>query len=1672
MRKCTPRQLCNYYKEFYDYATERDYAQQILTAIERGSVAPSPTWDVWLSVTETSTSVALGLDQNFSIIVKRASIKALGISFFSWRYEWTWQDFGGAAGMIDVFAKMSINEVRDACKFIGRSAKGEDVANKRHHVTQLFECLHPDVFPGLEFYTYDERPLAKYYRHLIPGCDEVLVERIVSGDLKGTWRPTSDKLLMRFHPDVVRREQLRALERDSDVAINSNRFLRLATYSSSGSSTTPNFSPSMDFAMDVLKRLVKDPKYQLADDIAIQLIRSLLRRAINKKLDWSTVRDMVDLSMQYFGKYPTARRRITANAGDILQLISICWALQPEIFEEQLKILCSGTDFGVSINHHLIHWADLLNRIPKRRRYALLRLCMVESYELDLESDTALKSFMGSLEDSLLDKLEPEDALNLFNRLRAARGDDNLVIIRAPNTIQGITAVYNTSTVDFDLYHVALLNRNGLHAGARSIATTQLELRKQKAENASAPEQRAFYASCTLYYGIASGDLQIYHDVLQWTKRFLRDPQVLPGLYTRHSYPREVITLLSGIPQTRSDLTIDEVRDRVCFANVILQSMLDTACSAIREPSFQVSHWEGTLDLFPQVTQERINRSKALRKDLSASDAEMYDALWADTLEMLLTVEKKANHSQNQRLEAHIICGPLAWRCWGSSRRHDLEHAKNEKHVYSFFDNFAKARDEYWQDLRSSVHPAVLTLPEPLPRGLPIQFLTAPWVFDVPDLEQLAPYIANRAKAVVFQDAATALLPVADDEEHLEAIGMLVDSYQYALRLYIPESLDKEERTKRIEAAWNHAIGPMSHGRMNKDEAVRWWKTKAPDHLRKHWPPHAKIDTGISKWPLIPDVDDPVQPTEWNPFSSKPLGQPKRDLGKLTYLDLTVVVLGRVPATSQIWTKSKLFDYIPTVPGDEVDSNQIWNPSRDMGEGGVLSALLYLEMKYGAPTGRLLQKPFPSADDARYPSLYLDDGFKGDSLSSFSAVRQICDQCDSIPPVLMHLSAQNMMEKLWALDREEHDDHSVQELALTLLVRLIESDRPALAQDMALHVLLNRPEASSWHRQLLKLSYLRRMSSSDAKAFIERFADSILERMLAARNEHDAMKLRNALFMDAPTSSAPQPKKDPHVKVTTIKSLAQLLRDAECVPETFTLTVLHKLLVWSTHRDVRLHTAKTLCSMYITSSLETSDTILAILETLTPLAGNLNETNPVTENDWQIAEETLELPTYPGIDDELVLSNLFVSQALNRALKVDKLSEFIARILLPTLSGRQSQISRWLALFGRKYSGSDAKIYMPVIPLHATTLLASHAATHLPKYLLTDLIAWIEFKNAPPPGILALHAHLRDDPTLLKREDVQTFISLFPFTPCSATTFGSYEYLSLLDKPTRHSGDKGISDLDVKDAFVMVFKLALSVDARENEMGYERLGKGLLCKLLTGGYMGKEWWHSIGKDIVREMIRYVGGLRSEEWKRDGKRTPVVLPDVFPWRLLLLDFPLGKDADGDGEEEEEKCEQFAMQISALCEEISGGVYHKKLSQIKEYVGLSIPGSHQEKTLRNRLRTALHLGAPTTSTSISTSPNDTITIAGHLEIEIAAHLLSLVPKNQWEDLQEKDLRDKVRGVVQMWRNHSDEDIRRIAVEFEWVHVRQEGNAHRTFTTDTDSSETESSDEEGTSDGSMSF
>lgn len=1647
IRASTPAELRDYYSQTLNDVPVGEITTQLLQAIERGSISPF-TFTPWLGVAKSPSVIREALSQNVSVLTRKFAIKQLRKALRSSRWRGTWEGIGGTAGLLDIFADFSVREIRSACVAIGNCGRGSDLAEKRELFTQFFKALHPDQFPDTPHRTKDRRALGKFYGYLIPACSEDLVKKAIASDCKGIWRVPPGKYLIKYYPEYMQEQLIRSLSAAQSPTIDMSMFQGLLHRYPPAKSTTTGFSRSMEFSLKVLETLSNSSRRVMEDEIFIdQLVNPLLKRAIKKNAYWNTTQRIVDLTMRYLGIYPSTGRHITDFQGDFLQQVAFCWSQQPSLFEQQLRRLCSHPVFGTISKTNIGDWNDILTGIPAKQSYPLLKLCYQASTSFDLESDEDLAKTEGSIHHSFFFNMSPADALLLFSRLRRIRGDIDLIDADRNCSIFSSTSTFEGSSGDPNLIHIFLLSLNGKEDEAKTMASGYIDMRKKKAATASQPEQRAFFAKSALFAAIATGSLQMLKRILEWAKRFLRDPLVICEIYL-HSYPEEAIRLLSGIPESiNRTLSQAELHQRVSAANTILRGMFDTACEALREPSFRANDWSGVFELFYQVVKLRIYLTPTVKKQLNASDQEILACLWDETIPMIIAIEEKSQQEGYERLHANFLRGILAYH-----KSFTIELESTDNSTYAFFDSLARARDELWCRLRPSAHPATAALPEPFPRGLALQYLTAPWILDVKDLNSVAPYIASRTHRTLFPDPKTALQPSPSDEDSRKASGMFVDCYRHALQLYIPKACDRAERQGRVKKVWEYAVGPLSSTRMTEDEAIRFWSDKKPRCLSE-WPPEDAMSTIEKPWPLLPEEDGSGESCEWNPFASRP-NFPARELGEPTYVDFSVGICQSMHATPS--TILHVAASPAKVPPHKEELRRLWTTTRDMGEGGVLSALLYLDAKFFS-NDRLLATPFPSAKDTRYPSLYLDDDFLiSEEPNKYIAARDIHGHLDTIPPALLAQSARNLISALNKFDKDSRglDPH---EVAMELVVRLCESDRPGLAIQSVVRTILDRPKSSSWHRKLLNSSFLRRLPAMQARSCIEAFADGLFH-ILQGKDGNK----RN------PDDHAVASTDETHAKVTTVKMLAQLFQDLDFIGSDYALSVLSRLSKMKLHVDVRLNIVKSLIVLIESESQKQSREVLTLLESFIRLAGALNERQPLDEATWVQCEQDLSLPELQSGITGTESSESPILVALVAYLRHDETTasdfqSFVDRIMMPILQNLRDQTARWAALFLRKYGLEDASLgdfRIPSIPRHPSvnrTLLSveKEKLLHVPRSILEEYVAYMSFRIALPAPMRAMNERLDADPALRSLPEVQTWMQLYGQTSDAiGYDFTDDMYLDvvgLLEHAVDSSDHAVITPKLIQEQFLKLFTTSLWNDAPV----YNRSMKNLCKRLLSGHYLGKKWWLPYGKPILEAMVSYVNTLRTREWECDPARKPSVLPDTFPWRLLLLDYPW-PSRDEDEAIRERNCKVFAGQLVAVVDEM-GPVYHKQLDQMSTYLATDIvrsEGSQRgEKRLgtrmvtygkhdllhgafiNNRILTAIYVG------DISKTRLSWLTAPELMRVEVAAALIELVGPKLWEEkaIVKKEIRVRLNGLIETWKASENEGVRRRGWEIEQNHLR---------------------------------
>jgi hypothetical protein len=195
------------------------------------------------------------------------------------------------------------------------------------------------------------------------------------------------------------------------------------------------------------------------------------------------------------------------------------------------------------------------------------------------------------------------------------------------------------------------------------------------------------------------------------------------------------------------------------------------------------------------------------------------------------------------------------------------------------------------------------------------------------------------------------------------------------------------------------------------------------------------------------------------------------------------------------------------------------------------------------------------------------------------------------------------------------------------------------------------------------------------------------------------------------------------------------------------------------------------------------------------------------------------------------------------------------------------------------------------------------------------------------------------------------------------------------------------------------------------------------------------------------MIEHVEALRTKAWKEDTNRKPSVLPDTFPWRLRLLDYPFPTKSFT-STSASDACKTFADQLSSIISTgLSTSIYHRKLGHIKRYLELD-PVSQPDdlrahkviakKQIRHDKKDHAHEELQTnrlvTATYLGTMAAGNVGMEDVLKVEFANHLLGLV-RDDWSDVA-KDVKEPVRNCVKGWRECADEEVRRFGWGCEWV------------------------------------
>lgn len=1636
LRQCSPPELAALLRAQLQHHGWQKVSAHLLESVASGSL-PVTVFHVWMSVCKDPAAVAALLRQHVSQAGRHAAMRRFGKclrkddSFLA-----MWQAVGGTEGIASLMATLSVGEVRTMCESIAFAYSAPGAMKQRQEaVTELYNTLcGTGAVPNP-----DRRPLREVYGMLVSACTAETA-------LLHNKDQQPDRKSARLHRAVFEK---RAWE---------EMFPAQGEHKKTISEFTDNLDRSWRFALQVLQHMTTNSaaldanKDVFLSSLSVPLLKRLVNRALRQESQLA-----LELVAQCMENVPRIAELTTWGTSGVLYFAVQHWARidssKREKAEQILRRLIVAVPKKSGCSR--LELVTLLTTVNPGLRYPLLCLVMrngaqfsVDIDDMTEETDQKFKAFDEKWPASLFyEVLPPRAALGLFRRLAKAHPDAGFIepvrhqLLRSrfynqnQNNIMFVKAVgeeYSDPDVACAYLEslVSLISGDAIQETAWfDRAKRQLAERKKKAENTREWEDRAAWAVSALDLAIATGSLDVYADTLIWARRFNRDPQTVTMLYAEKTIlTYESLDLLAAVPSTQahgSMLEPDRLSAAVKKSNEIMVQLLETLAKAIQEPSFQRYHWAGVFRLIPEVLRRRLEKVEALQEKLGLSEKDTWTAILEPSIDLVLHAERFGLREEHEELRLCEIGGPL--RNWGE--------VKPTEPMGMFLDKLSERRDQLWVEYRVQRYPAATTLTKPWPRGLPIQDLYPRLKLEKHGLTGLH-HLQARAESVAFTDAS-ALGPQPDDTELKEAIGPFVDDYRFALRIYLAGAQTEDDRDSRITRAWQHATTVLTGDRMSESEATLYWKQVfcsiphmdrcilGPDLERLKLVP-TKLELLKDVFPQLPEQDDDG-PTEWDPY---PTTVPIVDQAKPTELTRTSLdcLLWSGHRTSKV-PFSPFIEATSIVPTLAVPGVWQLHTYRRSDDAFAAAAIASINSACGSDHS-LLRQPFPSTRNARFPAFYLDQEFlerSGNLRDGGKSIHMqpIWDVLDGMAaylplPLLVRL-ADSLLTRL---ESGEKVNPEILESAINAIKMLVRGDRPELACRLVRHVILDRQEDSSWHRHLFNAGFLNRLSADDAKTFIDTLSTEIVQRserraqaqskrQAEAQGPPDLADASDVPTQEQESSKVAKPAAESFTRVSTVKSIAQILRSAGFVSQEYACKVLVDIMNASKHPDIRIAVAESLTSTLVTThDTKLQDFIYKILEDeFIPIASSINERSPPREAMWLAAEKgDGPLPdVYPNANQSLPpIMSLLLGTTARWGKDTPQQDRWISRILLPLVERSAANNARWTALFARRHGFEIPEGSLPAIPI-SQDLLSQCWKKYRQAFTRSNfeiLKCYARVHIRPHSGLLAANEAIEKDSDLLKSD-------------------AGRHWLALWDRSRRpDSVDNGvvqiIDALQTKDFDKVEGFSVTEMQSFIKESIHDLIDSGRstdfwsLISRLRVSSAKKDLWTTNCLPILESTIRTVDELRTPAWQQNPQRHPRALPSTYNIKMQIM---------------EERHKQYNWDTPSQAAFSAHAAEMFRL--IEELVGIQIAYHDEWMSFVNRTQTAVldkhYLDLAVTLAELLPKDGNQFRLADYLAFDLVNKLMLWASWSQDGMETKGDLLAKARTIIQGWMDSPVESIR---------------------------------------------
>jgi hypothetical protein len=811
-------------------------------------------------------------------------------------------------------------------------------------------------------------------------------------------------------------------------------------------------------------------------------------------------------------------------------------------------------------------------------------------------------------------------------------------------------------------------------------------------------------------------------------------------------------------------------------------------------------------------------------------------------------------------------------------------------------------------------------------------------------------------------------MAVPSSKEIRTAIGGYIDSYQTALMVYAYSQPKGPERDANIKRAWRHVTGTLSHGRLDVLEAHEFWHAKF-----ESLDLHPALEADEFRNPRLPSLDDPVIPTEWNPDPAHQTDDEDDSTVPVTVLDCflsqdvhpgyrlreSAFVVNncqlRAPHGSHaFWTRQ--------IPG--VTSSTMPPASRS----AIIAAALLFVSESIAGNANVLNKPFPTPSDVRYPALFLDNDFLDRSdLNVESACKVLLSYRSEVPSEPLRL----IVESFEAALADPKLKSKLSEM-YALFNLTADSHMPWKFLDLHLRLILDRPDDSSWHRQLLTPRLLDNLAAAQAGQVISDIGRFISDRLEAKKT----------------------------VKVTTLKQFTTMIAGSHHVNHTVSLQILFGLLRKCNHIDVQAVIVQGLIDIFKTSGEKVKSSIVESLKDIAvELAASIDGRRVIREEEWTKAELEVKAPE-PSTDVSPIATALF-NLSMSTDISAADRDIIVREVLWPMIRKSRANMIRWMHIFLAQHEIvlSDALVNA-AIDSKPIERLINHDKVLITKDLLHDYVAFAHARYDYSQELRTVQIKLQSANATRSSKGFNFWISIWG-TAGSTLDLANPIIPRLLVRSWPSISGDAISRDQVQDiVLATVERLIMSEEPETSN----------IIRYLQPLHRSTEityLWKQYAVPTLHQVISKVAALRTPAWQRNPVRQPAYLPDCLQFELWLLDYPRHGTTL--------QIQAFVTQLSAIMDRITADaqLYHDRYSLVKSTVAQLIISSSVKVQIAFALSSRIDW------------EEETRTLADVLRVDLARSLL----KSAGSSLDDAEKAD-ARKMISIWETCSNESVRTIA------------------------------------------